>query len=489
MSTDSKKQNKKERLRRLLSQPFLRSRLPCLPEEPAAMPPTIAPDAADLLEQVQETIARIQKANPQTITNANKATIRDRIDDADLLALEKKDLDAKVAALKASNVYQADYLKLGSRWSPNSTETELSTRAPIEDVPSDEEPEICEADVAIVYPVKKIPAGTVKLVGTGAPALNRRQREEEARPQTKNVVSFQGIRASKAADKDAFEKTLHRKRSSDDLRRGKAHLAHKKSTGPLPAYLDYFEEEERKKILDIPRDAPSTSPRARGTQHGDVNECPQSSACTQDFTAERAIPPVSLQQSALSTTRLPPKSPKRAPPIAPMMPLRTPPPPPIPIKSAYRPSGVPSSTAVPLPTSPVPPFCIAPVRGKPLSPSTRSPLSQATMTASPSTIQRNAPPRIQLPVPGPNAALPRSSSLQAPMRQECDEGQHTFRPINLNAARMASAYHCTGSTENTDGPACCEKCGREVEVCMQCEVPVCSLAACYDCANIMKEEA
>ncbi|KAL5419018.1 hypothetical protein PMIN04_007101 [Paraphaeosphaeria minitans] len=490
MSTNSKKQSKKERLRRFFSMSNLRSHLPSVPEEPTAMPLARTPSPSDLLQHVEETIARIQKANPQSVANANKATIRDRIDEADLLALEKKDMDAKVAALKVSNIYQGDCLHLGSRWSPNSTETDLSTRNPIDEIPSDEEPEIFEADVAVVYPVKRISPGQVKIVGTGPPALNKRQREEKARKQAENAAWIQDIRASKAADKDNLEKTLHRKRSSDDLKRGKTQLTQQKATEPFPTYVDYFDEEKRKKDLVIPRDASTTSIRAGITQHNYLNERQQSSGFTQDATTSRAIPPASFQPSALSTPRLPPKSPRRAAPIAPMMPLRTPPPPPIPAKSPYRSSSAPSRTTVPLPTSPVPPYRIAPIRGKPASPSTRSPLSQAPMTISPSPMQRTTAPRFQLPVPGPNATLPTSSSsLQAPTRRECEEDHHVFRPINLHTARMANAHRYGGATpEHGDGPARCEKCGDEVKMCMQCEVPACKYTACYDCAYEMKKD-
>lgn len=71
-----------------------------------------------------------------------------RIDNADLLCLEKKAFDEKVAGLRTSQVHDANLFQLGSRWSPKSSVVDLSERDPIDEIPDDEEPEACEADVA-----------------------------------------------------------------------------------------------------------------------------------------------------------------------------------------------------------------------------------------------------------------------------------------------------------------------------------------------------
>lgn len=95
------------------------------------------------------------------------------------MAAEKAEMDAKVAELqKSSEEQKKQFEELKSRWSPDSGTTIDST---IEDIPSDEEPEIGVAEVAVVQRATFIPAGSVKVVGSGPPALNRRQREERDR--------------------------------------------------------------------------------------------------------------------------------------------------------------------------------------------------------------------------------------------------------------------------------------------------------------------
>ncbi|KAF2444638.1 hypothetical protein P171DRAFT_472677 [Karstenula rhodostoma CBS 690.94] len=480
MSANSDQQTKKGKkgrlLHRLLSRPFL-SRFARVPEEAKVdaapttptMPSVLLPVARSrsLLEQVEETIAGLQQAHPQTVTNANKEAIRDRLDDAYLSALEKKTMDAKISALTGSHAtgaHHADLYRLGSRWSPDSTATSVSSRNAVDEIPSDEEPEICEADVTICYPVEVASAGAVEVTGAGAPALNTRQREEKARAQTENTVAGQ--------DSSASKKTLRSKFSRSDPQ-----LAHKKSTEPFPEYVDNFEEEQRKMGLSIP---PYTSTQAWVSQHGNIKERPQSDTSNSDVLADRAIPPAPLQHSSYPTPRIPPKSPKRTP-AAPKMPLRIPPPPPIPARSAYRQSNLPSPTAVPLPISPIPPFRRAPIRGKPLSPFTRL-MGQPTLRTSP---QTRAPPRIQLPVPAPSGLPLRSSSLPPPLRQYCQDSAHVFHPIDLNAA---VSYYPTNTLQHVHGTPQCEKCGKKAEMYMRCKVPVCKLAVCFGCAYGMQEE-
>ncbi|KAJ4349606.1 uncharacterized protein N0V89_008222 [Didymosphaeria variabile] len=443
------------------------------------------------LEKIEEAIARIVQTDERArnMTDAENESLRKRTDRALLMAAdmaeEKSRMDTEVASLKKSHkLFTQQANQLVSRWSPDSSLTSVSSRDLIDAIPSDEEPEICEADVAVCYPVTKIPAGTVRVVGRGRPAVNKRQREE--------MAAGQDSQSTQVADNSVLDKSIQNKPSMSELKRVKAPIAlNKGGTEPFPMYIEHFKEGERRKNLGMPRDESQDFTQTWVDRHVDVKERPVSIACDQDVRAERAIPPAPFPKDGFNTThatsmspmRAPPKPPSRTPPRLSMTPLRIPP---IPARSPLRQSSLPSPTAVPLPSSPVPPFRRAPVRGKP------------TSSFGQPSVLRSTPPRIQLPAPASSVSPTRSSSLQAPTRKHCVQGGHTFRPMNLHEVpdnvemgRIGvSPYLNTqaGVMQQVDGSICCEKCGDNAEVYMQCELPECSLSVCFDCALMIQAE-
>ncbi|KAL1610463.1 hypothetical protein SLS60_002131 [Paraconiothyrium brasiliense] len=234
------------------------------------------------LEQVEKTIARILQTDERArnMTDAEKDSLKKRTGEALLMAAdmaeEKSKMDTKIASLRESHrLFTQQAHELVSRWSPDSSLTSVSAQDLIDGIPSDEEPEICEADVAMCLPVTKVPSGSVRVVGNGRPALNKRQREEMAVGQDSQL--------SQAAEKSAFDKLIQRKPAINELKRAKAAvLLNKGDLEPFPTYVDHFEEEERVKNLGIPHDESQASTQTWVDRHVDVKERPVSIACDPD---------------------------------------------------------------------------------------------------------------------------------------------------------------------------------------------------------------
>lgn len=126
---------------------------------------------------------------------------------------QKAAMDAKVLELERSHEEQTAHL-LNSRVSPDPVATDVTIPSSIEDIPSDEEPEVGEA-VSFKY----CKPGTVKIVGKGPPMLDKTQREEkekkEATAELDTLAKNKAIQLPEAT-KDALV---------DKTRYGKYHLA------------------------------------------------------------------------------------------------------------------------------------------------------------------------------------------------------------------------------------------------------------------------
>ncbi|KAJ4305092.1 hypothetical protein N0V90_000622 [Kalmusia sp. IMI 367209] len=305
----------------------------------------------------------------------------------------------------------------------------------------DEEPEICEYTLAL--PVRVTP-GMIKCIDIPA---KKSRNNPASRTKGKEVAHVQDRQSYGFKGDDLIDLSNSRKQpvhSHVDASIVAGVARKDEDLEPFPPYIDNFEIEEQfdrpKRNLGIPREESLTFTQSWVDRYGDANQRPLSVRYDPDVLAERAIPPAPLPKDGevrLLTS-----------PVAMHMP------PPIPRMSPLRQLSFPSPDRVPLPTSPVSAF-------------TRSPVKSP---------QRRPPP------------MP-----------HCIQHGHSFRPINLKeipdsaaVGRLGVSPYLitpTGAMQHVDVTVQCDKCNRSLdEVIMQCKVPVCKLAACYDCALAMQED-